>query len=244
MSIYQAVKTSGNFIYMEIILKHHYKFLMVLVIIICTKPLLGEPFLTGVARVIDGDTLKIGGHRIRLHGIDAPESAQACEKDGKQYLCGRRAAAALSDKIGRTPIRCERRDIDRYKRIVAICRLGNLNLNAWMVREGWAIAYRQYSRDYIIDESSARSVTAGIWAGRFIEPSRWRRGDRLRTDESENPIMPSCRIKGNISRSGERIYHLPGGRDYDRTKIDLSKSERWFCSEYEARKAKWRKAVQ
>ena len=100
--------------------------------------------IVGVASVIDGDTLEIHGQRIRLHGIDAPESRQFCEKDGKQYRCGQQAALALSDKICRATIRCEQRDIDRYKRSVAVCRLGNVDINASMVREGWAIAYLQY----------------------------------------------------------------------------------------------------
>jgi endonuclease YncB( thermonuclease family) len=199
--------------------------------------------VVGVASVIDGDTLEIHSKRIRLHGIDAPESGQSCEKDGKQYRCGQQAALALSDKIGRATIRCEQRDIDRYKRIVAVCRLGVVDLNAWMVREGWAIAYRQYSRDYVDDESAARTAKVGIWAGHFIEPSRWRRGDRLAVESAKEPVAASCQIKGNISRSGERIYHLPGARDYGPTRIDESKGERWFCSEDEARKAGWRRSV-
>ncbi len=198
--------------------------------------------VVGVASVIDGDTLEIHGQRIRLHGIDAPESGQSCENDGRQYRCGQQAALALADKIGRAPIRCEQRDIDRYKRIVAVCRLGAEDLNGWMVRQGWAIAYRQYSRDYVDDESAAQAAKAGIWAGRFIEPSRWRRGDRLQV--AKKPAAVACQIKGNISWSGERIFHVPGGRDYGPTRIDESKGERWFCSEDEARKAGWRRSLQ
>jgi endonuclease YncB( thermonuclease family) len=198
--------------------------------------------IVGVVSVIDGDTLEIHGQRIRLHGIDAPESGQSCEKDGKQYRCGQRAALKLADKIGRATVRCEQRDIDRYKRIVAVCSLGNIDLNAWMVRQGWAIAYRQYLRDYVDDESAAQAEKAGIWAGRFIEPSRWRRGDRLQA--SKGRAADACQIKGNISRSGERIYHVPAGRDYGPTRIDESKGERWFCSEDEALKAGWRRSAQ
>jgi endonuclease YncB( thermonuclease family) len=198
--------------------------------------------VVGVASVIDGDTLEIHDQRIRLHGIDAPESGQSCEKDGKQYRCGQQAALALADKIGRALIRCEQRDIDRYKRTVAVCRLGVEDLNGWMVRQGWAIAYRQYSRDYVDDESAAQAAKAGIWAGRFIEPSKWRRGDRLQAAKKSAAV--ACQIKGNISRSGERIFHVPGGRDYGPTRIDESKGERWFCSEDEARKAGWRRSLQ
>ena len=201
-----------------------------------------ESPVIGVASVIDGATLEIHDQRIRLHGIDAPESGQSCEKDGRQYRCGQQAALALADKIGWAPIRCEQRDIDRYKRIVAVCRLGAEDLNGWMVRLGWAIAYRQYSRDYVDDESAAQAAKAGIWAGRFIEPSKWRRGDRLQAEKK--PAAVACQIKGNISRSGERIFHVPGGRDYGLTRIDESKGERWFCSEDEARKAGWRRSRQ
>jgi endonuclease YncB( thermonuclease family) len=201
-----------------------------------------ESPVIGVASIIDGDTLEIQGQRIRLHGIDAPESGQSCEKDGRQYRCGQQAALALADKIGRVPIRCEQLDIDRYKRIVAVCRLGAEDLNGWMVRKGWAIAYRQYSRDYVDDETAAQAAKAGIWAGRFIEPSKWRRGDRLQA--GKKPAAVACQIKGNINRSGERIFHVPGGRDYGPTRIDESKGERWFCSEDEARKAGWRRSLQ
>jgi endonuclease YncB( thermonuclease family) len=216
----------------------------VLVAVFIAVPAAAQSPVVGVASVIDGDTLEIHGKRIRLHGIDAPESGQFCENDGKQYRCGRQAALALSDKIGRAIVRCEQRDIDRYKRIVAVCRLGDIDLNAWMVREGWAIAYRQYSRDHVADESAARTAKAGIWAGRFIEPSKWRRGDRLAAEKAGDPAAGSCQIKGNISRSGKRIYHVPGGRYYGPTRIDGSKGERWFCSEDEARKAGWRRSRQ
>ena len=172
--------------------------------------------IVGVVSIIDGDTLEIHGQRIRLHGIDSPESGQFCEKDSKQYRCGQQASLDLADKIGRATVRCEQRDIDHYKRIVAVCSLGNLDLNAWMVRQGRAIAYRQYSRDYVGDENAARAARAGMWAGRFVEPSRWRRGDRLAAEKTEDLAAGSCQIKG----------------------------ERWFCSEEEALKAGWRGSAQ
>ena len=114
--------------------------------------------IAGAATVIDGDTIEIHGQRIRLHGIDAPELGQMCVAEGKRYRCGQEAAFALADKIGRKPVTCRERDIDRYGRIVAVCYLVpsqcsmRENLNAWLVSEGWALAYRRYSVDYIDEE--------------------------------------------------------------------------------------------
>jgi endonuclease YncB( thermonuclease family) len=132
--------------------------------------------ISGVASVIDGDTLEVHGQRIRLHGVDAPEATQLC-KDvrGKDYRCGQQAALALADHIGRRPVECEKRDVDRYKRIVAVCRVGSEDLNAWLVSEGWAMAYRQYSLDYASNEGDARGAARGIWQGDFTAPWDWRR---------------------------------------------------------------------
>jgi endonuclease YncB( thermonuclease family) len=128
--------------------------------------------------VIDGDTLEIHGQRIRLHGIDAPEGAQPCYRNGESWPCARRAAFALADRIGNRAVSCEPRDRDRYGRIVAVCLAGGENLNAWMVRQGWALAYRRYSEDYVADEGAARRERAGMWSGTFTPPWEWRRGER------------------------------------------------------------------
>ena len=215
-----------------------------------------EP-IVGRASVTDGDTVVIHGTRIRLFGIDAPESAQVCEDAaGKEYRCGQVAALALSDRIGEAPISCEPRDTDRYGRTVAVCRKGAEDLNAWMVAQGYAIAYRRYSIDYVEAETTAKATKRGIWAGSFTTPSEWRRGDRETSmgfaahggpdgpipapSTPAEPAARSCSIKGNISRKGERVYHVPGSRDYDRTRISVKAGERMFCTEDEAKAAGWR----
>jgi endonuclease YncB( thermonuclease family) len=198
--------------------------------------------IAGRASVIDGDTIEIHGQRIRLHGIDAPEGAQQCERDGEPWPCGRRAAFALADTIGARTVTCNPRDRDRYGRIVAVCFAGSENLNAWMVRQGWALAYRRYSKDYIADEDAARQQAAGMWAGDFTPPWDWRRGQRTIRSAPVSERPDGCDIKGNISRNGERIYHMPGERWYDRTVIDTAKDERWFCTQDEAEAAGWRRA--
>lgn len=131
--------------------------------------------VAGTASVIDGDTLDIHGTRVRLHGIDAPEGRQTCGARGRTWRCGQQAALALSDRIGRAPVTCRQRDVDRYGRMVATCYQGDLNLNAWMVRQGWAVAYRQYGRDYIPDEEAAKAAGRGVWSGPFMMPWDWRR---------------------------------------------------------------------
>ena len=109
--------------------------------------------IIGVASVIDGDTIEIRGQRIRLFGIDAPESSQLCARvTGQRWRCGQQASFALADRIGRATVRCDPHDLDRYGRVVAVCFRGNEDLNRWMVANGWAVAYKQYSLDYVADD--------------------------------------------------------------------------------------------
>ena len=135
--------------------------------------------ITGQPRVIDGDTLEIDGQRIRLHGIDAPETRQLCYLDGKRWQCGKDAGNILSDWINHRPVTCQERDRDRYGRIVAVCYVGDEDLNAWMVLQGLALAYRRYSLDYVEQETDAQLARRGVWATRFVLPWDWRRGKRL-----------------------------------------------------------------
>lgn len=195
---------------------------------------------SGVAAVADGDTLRIAGARIRLHGIDAPESAQTCRADGRAWPCGRDAAQALRRRVAGRVVDCEERDRDRYGRIVAVCRVAGADVNAWLAGRGWALAYRRYSADYVAEEAAARAARRGIWRGDFVAPWDWRRGERLRNAAAGSTA--GCRIKGNVNRRGDRIYHVPGGASYGATRIDVSRGERWFCSEAEARAAGWRRA--
>jgi endonuclease YncB( thermonuclease family) len=135
--------------------------------------------IIGVASVIDGDTIEIHGERIRLDAIDAPESRQLCrQSDGTPWRCGQKSALALSDFMSRSTIRCEPRGHDRYRRVIAICFKGETNLNAWMVAQGWAVAFRKYGLDYVSQEDAARVNRRGMWAGSFEMPWDWRASNR------------------------------------------------------------------
>ena len=134
--------------------------------------------MTGIARVIDGDTIEVSGQQIRLHGIDAPEQKQTCKRDGEDWRCGLDATRALNDKIGEKPVRCEEQDRDRYRRIIAKCFFGETNVNEWLALNGWAVAYTYYSHDYSRAEAFAKSERNGIWASQFVMPWKWRRANR------------------------------------------------------------------
>jgi endonuclease YncB( thermonuclease family) len=126
--------------------------------------------LAGRASVIDGDTIEIHGQRIRLFGIDAPKCRQLCEINGRPYRCGQQAALALADFIDQRMVTCEQRDTDRYGRVAAICRAGLEDLGAWAVHNGWALAYRQYTKAYVGAKDSAKFAERGIWRGTFEAP--------------------------------------------------------------------------
>ncbi len=137
--------------------------------------------ISGRASVVDGDTLEVRGVRIRLFGIDAPEGQQLCKRpSGETWRCGQQSALALSEKLGQATVVCSERATDRYGRSVAVCFLGAEDINGWLVREGWAVAYRRYSLDYVDAEGTARQSRAGIWGSTFVMPWDWRGGQRQR----------------------------------------------------------------
>ena len=114
----------------------------------------------------------------RIQAFSASECiplGECREKNGQEYRCGQQASFALVDMVGQAVSRCEPNGVDRYKRIIGVCFKGDQDLNRWMVRNGWAVAYRRYSKDYITDEESASSAGIGIWAGQFETPENWRK---------------------------------------------------------------------
>lgn len=197
--------------------------------------------IKGIVRVIDGDTLDVGGVRVRLHGIDAPEIGQLCTTSaGQSWDCGTWVSREVRARYQGTKASCDQVDRDQYGRVVAVCRVSGKDLGGVLVRKGMAVAFRKYSTAYVPDERRAKKARLGLHAGTFQTPAAHRAARRTQGDTPTG----SCRIKGNISRSGVRIYHLPGQRFYAATKIRRDQGERWFCSEANARAAGWRKARQ
>jgi endonuclease YncB( thermonuclease family) len=141
--------------------------------------------VSGTASVIDADTLEITGQRVRLVGVDAPESGQKCLDEAHRFVrCGSISANALDAWINRNPVTCAIEDTDRYGRLLGQCSVRGQNMQEWLVSNGYAVAYRQYSTAYVQAELQARAAKAGIWAGEFISPWDWRQGLRL---EGEKP---------------------------------------------------------
>ena len=132
--------------------------------------------IKGKPRIVDGDTIWIGATKIRLHGIDAPESKQTCKRaDATEYLCGEMATSVLAKIIEKHWVTCKGETVDRYKRRISVCYAGPYDINAEMVKRGWAIAYRRYSRDYVNEEKFAKNNKIGMWQGNFIKPWDWRK---------------------------------------------------------------------
>lgn len=188
--------------------------------------------LTGRAAVVDGDTLDLAGHPIRLLHIDAPETAQPG---------GAAATRHLATLIRGRTVTCATDGTDAYGRVLAVCEAGGRDLGREMVAAGQAAVFRRYGDVYDDEERAARSAQRGIWADPDpvmpwdFRATRWQAADGAAPD-------PDCPIKGNVSATGARIYHLPWSRSYADTRIAPAKGERWFCSEPEAVAAGWRPA--
>ena len=128
----------------------------------------------GPAKVIDGDTIVVAGERVRLQGIDAPELQQTCTAYGQSWACGRTSAEWLREHLNGRQVECIGHARDRYRRLLAVCYAGGESINDRIVREGWALAFRRYSTDYVQAEAVAKRAGAGIWRGEFTPPWEWR----------------------------------------------------------------------
>ena len=159
---------------------------IVILFLMLTTNITAEEII-GIPRIVDGDTVYIKEYKIRLEGIDAPEMRQTCKKEKlkissfigftiyRDYNCGEVSKENLESKVGRSKIKCISSSKDRYERYLAKCFKDKINLNRWMVRSGHAVAYRRYSKEYILDEEFAKENKRGLWQGKFLDPEKWRK---------------------------------------------------------------------
>ena len=127
-------------------------------------------------KIIDGDTIILNSEKIRFYGIDTPEIKQTCiDNYGNAYSCGVKAKLELEKIIGSRKVSCIKKTKDRYKRSISICYVDKNDINSLMVKRGWALAYRKYSKKYVKDEAIAKLNNTGMWSGKFIAPWKWRR---------------------------------------------------------------------
>lgn len=205
-----------------------------------------------VTNISDGDTITVitpagKQERIRFYGIDAPETGQPFGRVSTEHV--KKVIGIAGFQVEITAI-----DQDRYGRIVGMVIVNGLNLNRDLVRVGLAWVYPQYCkrpecREWRELEQEAKANKLGLWREpETVPPWEWRRKQRDRQPDQPAASAPArgddCLIKGNINRQGEKIYHVPGGRYYEQTKIDEGRGQRWFCSEEEARAAGWRRSRQ
>ncbi len=133
--------------------------------------------VNGIARVVDGRTIEIGALTVRLAGIDAPEPGQRCERRGVTYDCGQEAGWALAERLGRHWVLCVEQGRDTDGGLLATCYLGGrhgIDVNAHMVRQGWAVADPGSGQDYSEAEAAAQRERLGLWAGAFAHPAQFR----------------------------------------------------------------------
>ena len=126
-------------------------------------------------KVVDGDTIHLNGEKIRFSGIDTPEIKQLCNKNNEVIKCGILAKELLINKIGKNKVECFNEGVDRYKRILAECFVNNQSLSKYLVREGFAFAYRKYSTKFIEDENFAKKNKKGMWSMTFEYPWDYRK---------------------------------------------------------------------
>lgn len=217
--------------------------------------------------VRDGDTIQIDGTTWRLDGIDAPEFDQTCIDDhADPWTCGIEARDRVVELIGKRTVRCD--DLGPapgYKKWkIGLCHIDGetASLNELIVRAGYAVQGGSAIKAKVADaEADARAQRRGIWRGCFVAPQDFRKhlvtapllGASCPADKDsalravlfpDEPVMPpSCPIKARLALRARitgnvGVYQLRGCPSY----ASLTKPNRWFCSEDDARAAGFRRA--
>jgi endonuclease YncB( thermonuclease family) len=154
----------------------------------------GQTF-TGRYRVVDGDSLALGGTRLRLLGIDAPELSQVCTRADAPWRCGEAAKERLASFVAEGDIECKGDRKDKYRRLLVTCFNNGMNINRTMVQQGLAVAFG----DYASEEERARQGHIGLWASDFTRPVDWRRAHKAGMEEETHVPSFLLRLFGGDS---------------------------------------------
>lgn len=172
--------------------------------------------LSKAVQVIDGDSIKDGNLKIRLYGIDAPELDQQCtDAKGTSWHCGKASKRKLEIFIKGKHLICNIKGTDLYKRKLAICKLDGLDINQYMVEQGYAVAYTKYSDKYEIDEEYAINNNKGIWQGDFKEPEEFRKEQKLKKSKKEKANNPQIKT---LHKSSSKTAPKENSNNKQRTK--------------------------
>ncbi len=214
-----------------------YSAIMATLLCLSVSPLDAETLtINGPLSVLDGDTLSIGPVQIRLFGIDAPEAGQTCSLlGGGEWACGRAATRFLDELTKNGELDCVPDSADPYGRIISFCSVDGKDLGGMLIEAGMAWAFVEYSDIFVKQERVARDAGLGVFQAPSQTPWEYRADAWERAAESS---PDRCPIKGNINGNA-RIYHTPWSPNYQQTKIDPGKGERWFCDESDALAAGW-----
>ena len=190
----------------------------------------------GPVTVIDGDSLIFEGKVVQLAGIDAPELGQRCLNQEKMWRCGLESALALRKMISFGEIACTLQD-DAPAMAAANCAVEGKDLATALLQQGYAVALADAGPTYQAAQETAREAKFGLWRGDFVEPARWRAGERLAGEPIDTQF---CVIKGVIHEEGQRVFYVPSDEAYDRIEIDPARGERMFCSDDQAILRGWK----
>ena len=202
-------------------------------------PFSAPEIVDGRANVVGGDIIRIGQRGIRLAGLELPDREQTCTRPGnKRWRCGEASLAVLSRLAGGRSLKCEIDGRDDSGNDLAVCRDGQTEINADLVKGGHAFAMTGLLSRYGALEAEAQSRKVGIWSGEVLRPGQWR---QKVWDDALKRAPSGCPIKGQVQGKA-RTYVLPWSGDYERARVITSRGGRWFCTEEEAIAAGWKGA--
>jgi len=193
-------------------------------------PLIGGKSLKGRAYATGADTLRVGATLVRLAGVEAHESEQRCGRGSNRWRCSGVAETVLARLINSRTVSCGLSGSDEAGRTLARCTVGQIDVAAELVRQGYLFAEGGILARYASEEREARAAKAGLWGGEVERPAEYR---AKLWEEAKRRAPDGCPIKGQITSSA-RIYVLPWSADYERARVQTTRGERWFCSEQEA----------